>query len=277
MRTLTDDNLNIHQVTFRDRWSFRESIEGMASHGIHQTAVWRDKLHEAGVDESARILRDNGMRVSSICPVGLLTASDQRGFQANLDDNRRAIEEAVTIDAPCLNFLSGGLPPDSKDIDSARAQALEALSILVPEARAAGIRMGIEPLHPMVCSFRAVLCTLEQTNDWCDQLNANDTVGVVVDTYHIWWDPNMAREITRAGDRICAFHINDWLEDTEDVRLDRGMMGDGVIDIPSIRKMVEDTGYDGPPEVEIFSAKNWWRRDPNEVIRIIKERYQTFV
>jgi len=100
MRTLTDNDLNIHQVTFRDRWSFRESIEGMTRHGIHQTAVWRDKLHETGIDESARILRDNDMSVSSICPVGLLTASDQRGFQENLDDNRRAIEEAITIGAP---------------------------------------------------------------------------------------------------------------------------------------------------------------------------------
>ena len=274
---LDDSNLNIHQVTFRDQWSFRESIEGMARHGVYATAVWREKLHEIGVDEAARILRDNGMSVSAICPVGLVAAPGENGFQAGLDDNRWAIEEAVAIGAPCLVFISGGLPEGSRDLEGARAQTLETLAALVPEARAAGIKLGIEPLHPMICDFRAVLCTLEQANDWCDQLDADDTLGVVVDTYHIWWDPNVAREITRAGERICAFHINDWLEDTEDLRLDRGMMGDGVIDIPGIRKMVETAGYNGPPEVEIFSAKNWWRRDPGEVIEVIKERYREFV
>ncbi len=274
---LDDSNLNIHQVTFRDQWSFRESVEGMARHGVHATAVWREKLHEIGVDEAARILRDNGMTVSAICPVGLVTAPGESGFQAGLDDNRRAIEEAVAIGASCLVFISGGLPEGSRDLESARAQTLESIAALVPEARAAGIKLGIEPLHPMICAFRAVLCTLEQANDWCDQLDADDTVGVVVDTYHVWWNPNVSREIARAGRRICAFHINDWLEDTEDLRLDRGMMGDGVIHIPGIRRMVEQAGYNGPPEVEIFSAKNWWRRDPGEVIEIIKERYRQFV
>ena len=274
---LDDSNLNIHQVTFRDQWSCRESVEGMARQGVHATAVWREKLHEAGVEEGARILRDNGMKVSAICPVGLVTAPGESGFQAGLDDNRRAIEEAVAIGAPCLVFISGGLPEGSRDLESARAQTLETLAALVPEARAAGIKLGIEPLHPMICAFRAVLCTLEQAGNWCDQLDADDTVGVVVDTYHVWWDPNVSREIARAGNRICAFHINDWLEDTEDLRLDRGMMGDGVIDIPGIRKMVERAGYSGPPEVEIFSAKNWWRRDPSEVIEVIKERCRRFV
>ena len=274
---LDDSNLNIHQVTFRDQWSFRESIEGMARHGVHATAVWREKLHEQGVEEAAQILGDNGMSVSAICPVGLVTAPGESGFQAGLDDNRRAIEEAVAVGAPCLVFISGGLPAGSRDLEAARAQTLASIAALVPEARAAGITLGIEPLHPMICAFRAVLCSLEQANDWCDQLDADDTVGVVVDTYHVWWDPNVAREIARAGKRIRAFHINDWLEDTADLRLDRGMMGDGVIDIPGIRKMVEDAGYDGPPEVEIFSAKNWWRRNPDDVIEVIKERFRQFV
>ena len=274
---LDDANIPIHQVTFRGQWSFRESIEGMTRHGIRTTAVWREKLHEVGVDEGARILRGHGMSVSAICPVGLVTALGPSGFRAGLDDNRRAIEEAQTIGAPRLVFLSGGLPEMSRDLDGARARTLEALALLVPEARSAGVKLGIEPLHPMICASRAVLCTLEQANDWCDQLDADDTVGIVVDTYHVWWDPNVAREIARAGPRICSFHVNDWLADTEDIRLDRGMMGDGVIDIPGIRRMVENAGYDGAPEVEIFSARNWWRRDPEEVIEVIKERYRTFV
>ena len=121
------------------------------------------------------------------------------------------------------------------------------------------------------------MCTLEQTNDWCDQLAADDAVGVVIDTYHVWWDPNVTEQIARAGKRICAFHVSDWLAETKDLRLDRGMMGDGVIDIPAIRTMVEDAGYRGPCEVEIFSANDWWRRDPDELVEIIKQRFKTAV
>jgi sugar phosphate isomerase/epimerase len=198
-------------------------------------------------------------------------------YQAAIDENRRLIETTVALGAGHLVVLSGGLEEGSKDLDGARDRALEAIAALVPDARAAGIKLGLEPLHPMICANRAVLCTLEQTNDWCDQLAADDAVGVVIDTYHVWWDPNLAGQIVRAGKRICAFHINDWLPDTKDLRFDRGMMGDGVIDIPAIRSMVEDEGYHGPCEVEIFSARNWWRRDPDEVIEIIKERLRTAV
>jgi sugar phosphate isomerase/epimerase len=122
-----------------------------------------------------------------------------------------------------------------------------------------------------------VLSTVGLANDWCDALDAGDAVGIVVDTYAVWWDPDLEDQIKRAGRRICAFHVNDWLEDTQDLRLDRGMMGDGVIDIPAIRRMVEEAGYAGQREVEVFSARDWWTRDPDEVIRIVKERYQTAV
>ncbi|HXP78162.1 MAG TPA: TIM barrel protein, partial [Stellaceae bacterium] len=136
---------------------------------------------------------------------------------------------------------------------------------------------GLEPLHPMICATRSVLSTIKLANEWCDALAAEDAVGIAVDTYAVWWDPELEAGIARAGKRICAFHVSDWLPDTQDLRLDRGMMGDGVIDIPAIRRMVEAAGYTGQREVEIFSARNWWKRDADEVIRVIRERYQTAV
>ena len=173
------------------------------------------------------------------------------------------LEEAAAVGADHIVWIAGGLAPDSKDLAGARSRARDAFERLIPDARAAGVKLGIEPLHPMICSHRSVLCTLEQANDWCDQLDADDIVGIVIDTYAVWWDPNLEPETRRAGSRICAFHVNDWLPNTEDLRLDRGMMGDGVIDIPAIRQMVERAGYSGACEVEIFSARDWWKRDPD--------------
>ena len=274
---LDESRLAIHQVTLRDQWSFRESIEGLARHGVHTTAIWHEKLAEIDLADAVRIVRDHGMNVLALIAGGLVTSPDKAAYQAAVDQNRRLIEATVALGAGHLVVLSGGLEEGSKDLDGARGRALEAIVTLVPDARAAGIKLGLEPLHPMICANRAVLCTLEQANDWCDQLAADDAVGVVIDTYHVWWDPNVAEQIARAGKRICAFHVNDWLPETKDLRLDRGMMGDGVIDIPAIRSMVENAGYDGPCEAEILSADNWWRRDPDEVIEIIKERFRTAV
>ncbi len=274
---LDESRLAIHQVTLRDQWSFRESIEGLSRHGIQKTAIWREKLHEQGVEEGARILQDHGMEVTGLCSGGLVTAPDPLAWQAAVEDNRRVLEEAVAVGADHIVWLAGGLTHDSKDLVGARSRALEALERLIPEARAAGVTLGLEPLHPMICASRNVLSTLEQANDWCDRLEADDTVGIVVDTYAVWWDPKLESEVGRAGSRICAFHINDWLPDTTDLRLDRGMMGDGVIDITGIRRMVERAGYSGACEIEIFSARNWWQRDPDEVVEIVRERYRTAV
>jgi sugar phosphate isomerase/epimerase len=274
---LDESRLAIHQVTLRNQWSFRESIEGLERHGVHATAIWREKLQEINLADAIPILRNHKMNVLALVAGGLVTSPDKTAYQAAIDENRRLIEATAALGAGHLVILSGGLEDGSKDIDGARARALDAIASLVPDARAAGIKLGLEPLHPMICANRSVLCTLEQTNDWLDQLAADDAVGVIIDTYHVWWDPNIAEQIARAGKRICAFHVSDWLPKTKDLRLDRGMMGDGVIDIPSLRSMVESAGYDGPCEVEIFSAGNWWRRDPDEVIEIIKERYRKAV
>jgi sugar phosphate isomerase/epimerase len=269
--------LSINQVTTREQWSLAQAIEGYARGGVHGIAVWRDKMQELGLKQSVQMLRDHHMTVTGYCVGGLMTARDPAGFQARLEVNRRMIEEAAELGAKCIVFVAGGLEEGSKDIGGARERCLEGLAILLPEAKAAGVTLGLEPLHPMICAARSVLTTLKEANDWCQRLNAGDGLGVVVDAYHVWWDPELAPQIARAGERIVAFHVSDWLADTQDLRLDRGMMGDGVIDLSAIRRMVEAAGYAGHREVEIFSARNWWRRDPDEVVRIITERYQTAV
>jgi sugar phosphate isomerase/epimerase len=139
------------------------------------------------------------------------------------------------------------------------------------------VKIALEPLHPMVCATRSVLSTIDLANAWCDQLDADDIIGIAIDTYAVHWDPALNASVHKAGKRICSFHVNDWLLETRDLRLDRGMMGDGIVDIPGIRRIVESTGCDGYVEVEIFSQWNWWKRNPDEVIRAIKECFQEFV
>jgi sugar phosphate isomerase/epimerase len=221
--------LAINQATTMKQWSLREAIEGYAARDIRGISVWRNKLAECGVDEAARILKDNGMTVTGVCRGGMFPANGDAGRRAALDDNRSAVDEAAAIDAQCLVMVCGGLPDGSKDMIDARKQVADGLAAMLPHAIDGGVPVAIEPLHPMT------------------------------------------------GNRILGFHICDWLVPTVDLVWDRGMMGDGVIDIPSIRGWVEDAGYRGFNEVEIFSERNWWQRDPVEVVDTCIERYQHFV
>lgn len=268
-------NLAINQATTMKQWSLREAIEGYAAKDIRGVSVWRDKLAECGVDDAARILKDNGMTVTGLCRGGMFPANDDAGRQAALDDNRRAVDEAAAIGAQCLVMVCGGLPEGSKNMNDARQQVADGLAAMLPYARAAGVPVAIEPLHPMTAADRACVNTLEHALDLCDALG--DGIGVAVDCYHVWWDPKLEEQIARAGNRILGFHVCDWLVPTVDLVWDRGMMGDGVIDIPRIRGWVEDAGYRGFNEVEIFSERNWWQRDPVEVVDTCVERYQHFV
>ena len=265
--------LAINQFTTLQQWSLPQAIEGYARHGVHAIGIVRDKLHEVGVSEAKRLLHSNDMKVTCLCVGGLLTDSDPGLFRANLDSTRRTIDEAAELEAECVVFVAGGLPEGSRDLAAARARCLEGLAEVLPYAKQTGVRVGLEPLHPMICAFRSCLSTLGQANDWIEALGAGPELGIVVDVYHVWWDPEMEREIERAAGRIVSFHVCDWLMDTTDLRLDRGMMGDGVIDIRRIRRLVESTGYDGYREVEIFSERNWWRWNPDEVVEITKARY----
>lgn len=276
MRDLTNDRalLSINSMTVK-AWSLPQLVEGCARAGISAISPWRDIVQACGVERAAKLIRAHDMTVTGLCRGGMFPAADAAGRRAALDDNRRAVDEAAAIGAQCLILVVGGLPKGSRDLAEARRQVRDALAALLPYARQARVPLAIEPLHPMFAADRACVNTLKQANDLCDELG--DGAGVAVDTYHVWWDPELAREIARAGRTILAYHVNDWLVPTTDLLLDRGMMGDGVIDLRAIRAMVEAAGYRGHCEVEILSANNWWKRDPAEVLRVCIERHQTVV
>lgn len=269
------EKLAINQATTLKQWTLREAIEGYAARGIRGISVWRDKLAECGVDDAAKLLADHGMTVTGLCRGGMFPANDAAGRQAAVDENRRAVDEAAAIGAQCLIMVCGGLPDGSKDMIDARQQVADGLAEMLPHARSAGVPVAIEPLHPMTAADRACVNTMEHALDLCDALG--DGMGVAVDCYHVWWDPKLEGQIARAGDRILGFHVCDWLVPTVDLVWDRGMMGDGVIDIPRIRGWVEAAGYRGFNEVEIFSERNWWKRNPVEVVDTCIERYRKFV
>jgi sugar phosphate isomerase/epimerase len=269
--------LSFHMATTLPQWNFAQAVEGAARHGIRAVGVWREHLQRHGIAAAARLLRDAGVVASGLSFAGLVASPDAGERAAALEDSRRALDEAAAIGAPCVVFLAGPVDPRDKSLAATRARALESVAALVPHARASGVKLALEPLHPMACATRTVLSDLTTANDWCDALAAEDAVGIAVDSYALWWDPRLAAEMARAGRRIAACHVNDWLVETTDLRLDRGMMGDGVIDLPGFRAMVDAAGYDGFIEVEILSARDWWRRDPDEVVRVVKERFLTAV
>ena len=271
MRT---DGLSINLATVREQWNLREAVEACARHGIRAVAPWREQVAAIGLEESARVIKGHGMRVTSYCRGGFFPAPDQAGRQKAIDDNKKAIDEAATIGADCLVLVVGGLPTGSRDIAGARAMVEEGIAAVLPHARASRVPLAIEPLHPMYAADRACVNTLGQALDMCARLGAG--TGVAVDVYHLWWDPDLAAQIARAGaeKRILAHHICDWLVPTRDMLLDRGMMGDGVIELKRIRKQIEAAGYSGPQEVEILSTQ-WWKRPGDEVLATCIERYNS--
>ncbi len=273
--------LSLNTATVSAQWTLEQCIDGCVRHCIGGIAPWRDKLDECGAVRAARLIREAGLRVTGLCRGGMFPAATPAGRQAAFDDNRRAVDDAATIGAECLILVVGGLPEGSKDIAGARMQVRDGIAALLEHARAAGMPLAIEPLHPMYAADRACVNTLQQANDLCDALapDADGGLGVAIDVYHVWWDPELKVEICRAGEagRILGFHVCDWLVPTADLLLDRGMMGDGVIDIRKIRGGVEAAGYGGASEVEIFSKENWWRRDADEVLETCIARHQTVV
>lgn len=262
--------LSLNTATVRDAWTLEQCIEGCQRHGITAIGPWRDRLQEMGVERAARAIRAAGLQVSGLCRGGMFTAPDAAGRLAAIEDNLRAIDEAHAIGAACLVMVCGGLPEGSKDLAGARAMVRDGLCAILPAARAAGVTIALEPLHPMTCAPRSVLSTLEQALDLCDQLG--EGMGVVADVYHIWWDPKIEAQLARAGGRIAAVHLCDWLVPTTDLVFDRGMPGDGVIDIPRLRRLCEEAGYRGACEIELLSHA-WWKRDPDEVLALCVERY----
>jgi sugar phosphate isomerase/epimerase len=269
--------LSLNTATTRGRWGLAQAIEGCARHGIRGISPWRDLLHVMGLKQAARAIRAHDLTVTGLCRGGMFPARDARTRKANIADNLRAIDEAQALGAQCLVLVVGGLPEGSKDIAGTRAQVADGIAAILPQAKAAGIPLAIEPLHPMYAADRACVNTLSQALDLCDALDSKKTgaLGVAVDVYHVWWDPQLEAQIRRAGKRrLLAYHICDWLVPTTDLLLDRGMMGDGVVDLKRIRGWMTRAGYRGFHEVEIFSANNWWTRDPDEVLATCKARHR---
>jgi sugar phosphate isomerase/epimerase len=264
--------LSLNTATVRDQWTLAQAIEGCARHGIPGIAPWRDKLAEMGVAQAARQIRDAGLFVSGLCRGGMFPAPDEASRRAAIADNLRAIEEAHALNARCLVVLGGGLPPGSKDLPGARAMFRDGLAAVLPAACAAGVTIALEPLHPMTCADRSVLSTLAQALDLCDEFGAG--LGIALDVYHVWWDPALEAQIARATGRIAAFHVCDWLVPTTDLVFDRGMPGEGVIDIPRIRALVEAAGYQGACELELLSRR-WWAEEPDQVLRLAKQAHAT--
>ncbi|GHJ16593.1 sugar phosphate isomerase/epimerase family protein [Micromonospora sp. AKA38] len=267
--------LSLNQRT-TERWSVREAVDGCVRAGIPAIGLWREPVAEIGVPAAASLVTDAGLRVSSLCRGGFLTAAGGTARAEALADNRRAIDEAAGLGTDCLVLVVGGLPPGSRDLAGARARVADALTELAPYAGERGVRLALEPLHPMYCADRAVLSTLGQALDLAEAFPV-DQVGVVVDTFHVWWDPDVWRQIARAGARIASFQVCDFLTPLPaDVLLGRGMMGDGHIDFPPLRRAVAAAGYTGDTEVEIFNAEVW-ATDPDQVVATMAERYVELV
>ncbi len=287
MRDFSVDHrwLSLNTATVRKQGDLLEIIEACARHGIRAIDPWRDQVSLVGVGRAAKAVRDAGLELSGYCRGGMFTSDAAHRIEVR-DDNRRAVDEAKALGAPCIVLVVGGLPQfsrpgsaPSRNIAAAREQVEDAIAEMMDYARAAKMPLAIEPLHPAYAADRACVNTTRQALDICDRLDPGRTgaLGVALDVYHIWWDPDVLAQIKRAGkDRLLAFHVCDWLVPTTDILNDRGMMGDGVIDIRSLRRAVEQEGFDGYSEIEIFS-NSWWARPMDEVLKICIERHRAVV
>jgi len=292
MRDFSQDHrwLSINTATVRrqkgEEVGLARIIDQCAEHGVRAISPWRDQVAAAGLDKVAAQLRAHGIGLSGYCRGGFYPAPDAAGLKAALEDNRRAIDEARTLDAPCLVLVVGGLPgalagkAAYKDIGRARSEVFDGIAASLEYAREVGMPLAIEPLHPMQAADRACINTLEQALDICDALDPQKSgmLGVALDVYHVWWDPKLQQQIERAGkERLLAYHVCDWLTPTRDLLNDRGMMGDGVIELRKVRGWVEAAGYAGYSEVEIFSTQDWWQRGGEETLATCIERHRSVV
>jgi len=287
MRDLAGDlqHLSINTATLRKQLALPAIVEACVARGIGAVCPWRDQVHAVGLAAVARQIEDAGLAVSGYCRGGFFPAADAAGLRTALEDNRRAVDEAKALGAACLVLVVGALPgalvgrPEHKDIGLARAQVLDGIAATLEYARSAGMPLAVEPLHPMQAAERACINTLEHALDLCDALDParSGAVGVALDVYHCWWDPKLEGQIARAGaQRLLAYHVCDWLVPTRDLLNDRGMMGDGIVELRKVRAWVEAAGYAGAIEVEIFSD-HWWSRPAEEVLDVCVERYKTVV
>ncbi|MBW3096039.1 sugar phosphate isomerase/epimerase family protein [Pseudohoeflea coraliihabitans] len=261
----------INYACVRERLGMDIFFYRCAELGLKNVSIWGDETARLGFDRTDALLKETGLSVLGYNRAGPLVAGDEAG-RASLEENaRREIEIAAALGADHVMVFTGGLAQGSRDLAEARVEVAESITRLAAFAGEAGVKLALEPLHPMLAGDRTVLCTMTEANDLCDQLGQG--VGLVIDAYHVWWDREVWAQIARAGrrDRILGFHVNDWLIPTKDVLRDRGMMGDGVIDLPALERAVRQAGYRGPVEVEIFSDY-WWSQDSELVMRTAMRR-----
>ncbi len=264
--------LSLNQITTR-RWSVREAAEACARRGIPAIALWRDKIAEEGLDASVRAVREAGLRVSSVCRGGMFPAASARERRERIEENFRAVDEAAALNADVLVMVVGGASPVG--IQAARQMVRDGVAELAPYARSAGVKVGLEPLHPMFAGDRSVLTTIAEGLAMAQQYPPAD-VGLILDVFHIWWDSNVTQQIMASAGRIFGFHVSDWIVPLPDVLLGRGMMGDGIIDICSLRDAVDCAGYAGPIEVEILN-QSIWDEAPDSVLDRVVETFERFV
>jgi sugar phosphate isomerase/epimerase len=255
--------LSFNQMT-ADPWSLEQVVRNCSANDIPYIGVWRHKL-DGDAKKASAIIRKEGLRISSLCRGGWFSAPTVEERRKRIADNRVAIEEAALLGAPVLVIVSG--PANGQTLEDARATVLDGLLEILPDAEKAGVTLGIEPLHPMYAAERSVVVTLKQANDLADQLSSS-AAQVVIDVFHVWWDPEVLQQIERARGKIAGFHVSDWPVPLPDMLMGRAMMGDGVIDLRKLRQAVDATGYDGPIEVEIFNEEIWKSADDKLLERI---------
>lgn len=253
-------------------WSPERVIDACAARGFGGIVFWRREIGARAVEIGTRA-RAAGLQVAGLCRTPFLVGPlAPQGRAAVMDDFQSAIDMAAALQAPVLTIVVGGVDPDSKGVTESLKRVTDRVAEAAPYAAARGVKLALEPLNPVYGGNRSCLTTTRDALDICDAIGAPN-VGVAIDVYHVWWDTDLPRQLLRAGGRIYGYHLCDWLADTQDVLLDRGMMGDGVADLRGIRAAVEAAGYQGPCEVEIFSASNWWIRDPSEVLDVMVQRF----
>jgi sugar phosphate isomerase/epimerase len=255
-------------------------IDAVAAAGFGGIAPWRREVEGHDVKAFGRQLREAGLKVTGYCRSTYIPSNSLSGFANNINSNKRALDDAATLGAETFVMVVGGLPTGSKNIAAARRQVSDGVAELLVHARGVGVKLALEPLHPVYAAERSTLTLLSDALAMCDAIEGvvdAPMLGTCLDVYHLWWDPNLANDIARAGKagRIFGFHVCDWLVPTQDILNDRGMMGDGIIDVAGIRTLVEAAGYQGLIEAEIFSAEDWWKKPMAQTLSVLAQCFQT--